>query len=399
MPELLMPRLSDSMEEATVVEWLKQVGDEVAPGDEIATVETDKAMVPLEATDPGVLEAILVPAGETVALGTPLARVREPAPAAPRRAKASPVARRIAGLHGIDLHAIRGTGPDGRVVKGDLRVLVDATTTRVVGGGEPAVAAGTAAVVAGGEPAVAAGTAAVAAGGEPAVVGGGEPRAPRGAGIRPLTRSEAVVARRMGEAKAVPEFVVRMEADMEACADLRAQLGGEPSYNDFVVKACGLALREHPLANSSFAGGGIVEHERVNVGIAVAAERGLVVPVVEDADRRPLREIAATTRRLAERARANALSPAELERGTFTVSNLGMFGVTGFTAVINPPQAAILAVGAVAPRPVADGDAVVIRRRVELSLTCDHRVLYGADAARFLGRVRELLERPAALLY
>jgi pyruvate dehydrogenase E2 component (dihydrolipoamide acetyltransferase) len=402
MPELVMPRLSDSMEEATVVEWFKAVGDEVAVDEEVATVETDKATVPLEATDAGVIEAILVGAGETVALGAVLARVRagarEPAAAAPARAKASPVARRIAGRHGIDLHTVRGTGPDGRVVKGDLAAFVEAATTAVTaapsGTGGRAASAGEAAPERRG---------AVPAARAPRVGAAPATRAPRvgaAAGARALTRSEQVIARRMIEAKStIPEFVVRMEADMEACADVRERLGGEPSYNDFVVKACALALREHPRVNSSFGPDGITEHERVNVGIAVAGERRLTVPVLTDADTRPLGDLARAAARLANLARTGDLSPQDLEHGTFTVSNLGMFGVTGFTAVINPPQAAILAVGAVERRAVPDGEALAIRRRVELSLTCDHRVLYGADAARFLARVRELLEQPLELLY
>jgi pyruvate dehydrogenase E2 component (dihydrolipoamide acetyltransferase) len=385
MRELVMPRLSDSMEEATVVEWLKRVGDEIAVGEEIAMIETDKATVPYEATEAGTLREILVAAGETVALGAALARIGgaddpAPAPAAPRRAKASPVARRIAGEHGIDLLAIQGRGPHGRIVKADLQALLEAAATRPAAEPVPVAAA--------------------------AVV----ERSNGGAGAkgetveRELTRLQRVVARRMAESKAtVPDFVLRTEVDMEACVALRARLktiAGDsvPSYNDMVLKACGLALREFPVANGSFQDGRLVLHGRVNVGVAVAGEEALVVPTVFDADARSLAEIARTTRALAAKVRDGSIAPAELDGGTFTVSNLGMFGVTGFTAVVNPPQAAILAVGAMRRMPVVDGDAVVIRQRMEIALTCDHRILYGADAARVLARVRELLEEPLSLM-
>jgi pyruvate dehydrogenase E2 component (dihydrolipoamide acetyltransferase) len=210
----------------------------------------------------------------------------------------------------------------------------------------------------------------------------------------------------MAESKAtVPEFTLRSEIDMEACVQLRTELkalGGEapvPSYNDMVVKASALALRELPRANGAYRDGRFELYGRVNVGVAVAAPDALVVPTIFDADTKSLREIARETRSVAERVRAGTITPPELSGGTFTVSNLGMYGVTDFTAVINPPQAAILAVGALAPRAVVRDGELVARHTMGVTLACDHRILYGAEAAEFLARIRTLLERPLALVY
>ena len=240
-----------------------------------------------------------------------------------------------------------------------------------------------------------------------------------------LSRTQQTIARRMAESKAtIPDFTLQIDVDMEECVELRTELkqisshagapepsSREPSgpdaprreqlraptYNDMVVKACALALREHPTANGSYRDGRLQLHSRVNVGVAVAAEDALVVPTVFDADEKSLGEIARETRALAERVRAATITPPELGGGTFTVSNLGMYGVRSFTAIINPPQAAILSVGALAPRAVVREGAVVARNTMTLTLACDHRILYGAEAAQFLARVRELLEAPAAL--
>jgi pyruvate dehydrogenase E2 component (dihydrolipoamide acetyltransferase) len=215
-----------------------------------------------------------------------------------------------------------------------------------------------------------------------------------------LTRTQQTVARRMAESKAtIPHFSLRMDVDMEQCVALRAQLDSPaPTYNDMVVKACALALREHPRANGSYRDGRLQLHARVNVGVAVATEDAVVVPTVFDADEKSLGEIAGETRALAERARSGVIGPPELGGATFTVSNLGMYGVRSFTAVVNPPQAAIVSVGSLEPRAVALGGQVVIRNTLALTLACDHRVLYGADAARFLARARELLQAaPSAL--
>jgi pyruvate dehydrogenase E2 component (dihydrolipoamide acetyltransferase) len=222
--------------------------------------------------------------------------------------------------------------------------------------------------------------------------------------VEPLTRTQQTIARRMAESKAtIPDFSIVVDVDMDACVALRTELKAltadeAPTYNDMVVKACALALREHPRLNGSYRDGAVELHSRVNVGVAVAVERALVVPTVFDADSKALGEIARETRTLAARVRDASITPPELGGGTFTVSNLGMFGVRSFSAIINPPQAAILSVGALERRAViAEDGAVSARNVLALTLVCDHRVLYGADAAAFAARVRELLESPASL--
>ena len=412
MTDVLMPRLSDSMEEGTIIRWLKADGDDVSRGEEIVEIETDKATMAYEADAAGRL-SIVATEGATLPVGTVIATIGDradtaaapaaapggarpaAAPAPPRAVRepreagavsASPVARRTAARLGVDLSQVRGTGPHGRVHKADVLAAAAASPAPAVApprddaAPRPA-AAGPAAAVAPVEDARGAVTA------------------------EPLTRTQSVVARRMAESRStIPAFELRMEIDMEACVALRAQLkehrAGDavPSLNDFVVKACALALRDHPRANGSYRDGRFELYERVNVGVAVAAADALVVPTVRDADRKSLGAIAAETRMLAERVRDGSISPQHLAGGTFTVSNLGMFGVTSFTAIVNPPQAAILAVGAVAPRPVVRDGAIVARATMDVTLACDHRILYGADAARFLARIRELLEQPMALL-
>jgi pyruvate dehydrogenase E2 component (dihydrolipoamide acetyltransferase) len=380
-----MPRLSDSMEEGTIVRWLKRDGDVVSKGEPLAEVETDKATVTFDADADGMLR-ILAGEGETVPLGGLIAtigaltesRSGSPAPAHPRpaapstvaagkssendngadRVKASPLARRIARESRIDLSGITGSGPGGRIVKADVP--------------QPAVARGAKGVVT----------------------------------TLPPSRIQVQIAQRMSESKAtIPDFTLHAEVAMEQAVELRTQLrkagrGGDavPSYNDMVVKACGLALREHPRANAAYRDGAFELYERVNVGIAVAAHDSLVVPTVFDADRKSLLEIAHEARVLAERVRSRQVTPAELSGGTFTVSNLGMYGVAGFSAIINPPQAAILAVGELREVPVVRDAQVVPGLRMSIALTCDHRILYGAPAAEFLGRVRQLLEQPLYLL-
>jgi len=399
--EITMPRLSDSMEEGTILRWLKADGDTIARGDELAEIETDKATMTYEADDAGVLQ-IAVGEGETRPVGAVIARLsadgaasaapaapavpRGAAPAArsasgparvrPIRVKASPLARRLAAGLGVDLAGLAGTGPAGRIVKRDVEA---AATERPAP--EPAVSAP--------EP--------PARAPEPPATGA------RGAATaHQLSRPQATVARRMAQAKAtMPDFAISTDVDMDAAVDLRERLkeldGPAPSFNDFVVKACALALRRHPRANAAYVDDRFELYERVNVGVAVAAADALLVPVVADADRRSLGSIAGESRRLAEAARAGTLTPAELEGATFSVSNLGMYGVTHFTAVLNPPQAAILAVGALAQRPVVVDGALAVGHRMTITLTCDHRILYGADAAAFLADVRSALEQPLQL--
>jgi pyruvate dehydrogenase E2 component (dihydrolipoamide acetyltransferase) len=373
MPDVTMPRLSDSMEEGTILRWLKADGEEVRAGDELAEIETDKATATYEAEAEGVL-AIVAKEGDTLPVGAVIATLggesptagngaapverEEPAVAETRvrtEVRATPVARRVAAEKGIDLSTIEGTGPRGRIVKADVGVE---TAPRPRPAPAPAAEKGTAK-------------------GDVTTV---EP-----------TRTQQVVARRMAESKAtIPDFSIQTVVDMGAAVEARAQLKAvtdpAPSYNDMVVKAAALALREFPRANGSYRDSRFELYSRVNVGIAVAAQEALVVPTIFDADRKGLGEIAREARQLAQRVRDGIVTPPELSGGTFTVSNLGMYGVTQMTPVINPPQAAILGVGA-----LGDDHAMT------LTLVCDHRILYGADAAQFLARIRALLEAPVAL--
>jgi pyruvate dehydrogenase E2 component (dihydrolipoamide acetyltransferase) len=418
MPDVVMPRLSDSMEEGTILRWLKASGDEVKRGDELVEIETDKVNMTYEADLDGVLE-IVAEEGETLPIGAPIARIggageapaeratetpvavaaappdapaahAAPTPRAPTeravesgngRAKASPVARRMARELGLDLTGVAGSGPGGRIVKADIEAL---------SGGE--APAGAPAPAAAPPPPPAA----------PAVAETGTAKGE--VSNEELSRTQQVVARRMAESRAtVPDFTLVVEVDMATATamrtDLKAAAGDRvvPSFNDLVVKASALALREFPRANGAYKDGRFELYSRVNIGIAVAAENTLVVPTVFDADTKSLGQIAQDARALAERVRSGAITPPELSGGTFTVSNLGMFGIDSFTAVINPPQSAILAVGAVRDTPVVENGAIVPGKRMTMTLASDHRILYWADAARFLTRIRQLLEHPAAL--
>jgi pyruvate dehydrogenase E2 component (dihydrolipoamide acetyltransferase) len=369
---VVMPRLSDAMEQGTVVRWLKADGDRVEVGEELVEIETDKATMPYEAETAGVLRR-LAREGETVDLGAPLAELLPESNGrrnGEARIAASPVARRLAARVGVDLTTLSGSGPRGRVVKRDV---------------EAAAAPRDAAPPAATSPLSTPAKGAVA--------------------TDPLSRVQHTVARRMAESRAtVPDFAIDMHVDADALVALRAQLERDlpdeapPSFNDFVVKACARALRLHPRVNGAYRDATVERYGRVNVGVAVAAGDALVVPVVADADVKAIGAVARETRRLAERARAGELTPPELAGGTFTVSNLGMFGVTRFEAVVNAPQAAILAVGALERRPVVRGDELRAGHAMTLTLCSDHRVLYGADAAAFLADIRAGLEQPLRLL-
>ncbi|MFA4927692.1 MAG: dihydrolipoamide acetyltransferase family protein [Patulibacter sp.] len=413
--ELVMPRLSDAMEEGTIVRWLKQPGDAIAQGESIVEIETDKATVEHEAEADGVLLEILVAEGETVPLDQPIARFGAPGAtvpaaasttAAPSAASAgtpdggsgprpasSPVARRMARELGLELRAIAGSGPKGRIVKADVLAASSASTAAGPVRPAPRVDA---------PPATARVPAASAASSSPASV---DPPAASGVRYETPTRTQRLVARRMVEATAsVPDFTLFADVKMDACLRLRARLkqlhDRPPSVNDMVVKAAALALRDHPRANGSYRDDRFALHDRVNVGMAVASDEGLVVPTVFDADTKPLGVIAGETRGLAAAVRDGTVTPAQLSGGTFTVSNLGMFGVDAFTAIVNPPQAAILSVGAIRKQPIADDDGnVSVGDLMTLGLISDHRILNGADAARFLARIRELLEEPLAMAF
>jgi pyruvate dehydrogenase E2 component (dihydrolipoamide acetyltransferase) len=391
-----MPRLSDSMEEGTVGQWLVEVGAPVSKGQPLVEIETDKATAVYEAEADGILLEILVPEGGTAALGTPIARIgdgsaRTAAPsaaAAPSEAtpaaasgivtgaqaararpartdgvNASPVARRLAAELGVDLAGVQGTGPGGIVTKTDVE--------RATAGG-----------------------AATAAPTAPAAAGGDR--------VQRLTRVQQTIARRMVEGASAPTFSVEVDVDLTDAVALRASLkeanGTAPSVNDIVVKAVALALREFPRLNGSYGDEGFLLHERIDLGVAVATDDALIVPVVRRADTKALAELAAETRALAEKVRDGTIAPNDVDGGTFTVTNLGMLGARSFVPILNPPQAAILSVGAVQPRAVVDElGGLIVKQIATLTLVCDHRIVYGAEAAKFLSRLGELLQTPAQL--
>jgi pyruvate dehydrogenase E2 component (dihydrolipoamide acetyltransferase) len=428
MADVVMPRLSDSMEEGTVLQWLKAVGEEIAVGDELVEIETDKANMAYEADVAGTLSEILVPEGETVAIGTPIARVGDsaegssasaagpesteaqttevPAPTAGdgQRVKASPLARRVASEQHLDLSQLQGSGPGGRIVKADVERASSAG-----GVGEGVSERGRRPVPRPGESerdAQPSGEEPSARSDTPSPTPGPAAETAKGqVSYQGLSKTQQVIARRMSESKATaPHFYLRATVDMsEAVAGremVKARaLPGDvvPSFNDMVVKACALALREHPRANGAYRDGRFELYSRVNVGVAVAAEDALVVPTVFDADRKGLRQIALESRALAQRVRDGQITPPELSGATFTVSNLGMYGIDGFSAVINPPQAAILTVGAIEERPVVRKGEIATAHLMQVDLACDHRILYGAPAAEFLARIRALLEEPLSL--
>ncbi len=430
---MLMPRLSDSMEEGTVLKWLVDRGGEVRRGEPLVEIETDKANMTYEADTDGTLLEVLAEEGETLAIGELIARIgeageagssngagaatpaaaesaAEPGPAEPPpgsvsranpqapvaedrgtagrspapapdeagdgRIKASPVARRMAGDMGVELARLEGTGPGGRIVKADVEAAAKDGGARDSRANEPPAS-------------------------EP--IAAGEAGAKGILHVQELTRLQQTVSRRMAESKATaPDFQINVAIDMSQCVEVRTRLkeltDPAPSYNDMVVKACANALREFPRVNGAYRDGRFELYGRVNVGIAVAAQGTLVVPTIFDADEKSLGRVSRDARHLIGRVRDATITPPELSGGTFTVSNLGMYGIDSFSAVINPPQAAILAVGRLVRKPVVDDHGeIVARDMMGVTLVCDHRILYGADGAEFLARVRELLEQPLSL--
>ena len=418
-----MEALSPTMEEGRLVKWTKHEGDAVKSGDTLAEVETDKAVMELVARADGQLLKVVVPEGSTVPVGNvvawigkpgekvdgdgasapaptagaaPAAVAPKPAPAPARaapapspapapapvaaapadatRVKASPLARRMAKDAGVDIKLVQGSGPGGRVIKRD----VEAAPT--------AVAAAPAAPT---------------------------PRptdhAPRtGAPYEdvPLTQIRKTIAKRLAASIGpIPHFFLTTEIDMERAAEAREALnkqlgeaGGKISFNDIIIKAVALALVQHRACNAWFQEDHIRYWNEVHIGMAVAIEDGLITPVIRDTDRKSLREIGAESRELAGRARNRRLKPEEYTGATFSVSNLGMFDIDQFTAVINPPEAGIIAIGTVAAKAVPDGDRVVVRRRMRLTMSCDHRVIDGATGAAFLKTLKQMLENPLAML-
>jgi pyruvate dehydrogenase E2 component (dihydrolipoamide acetyltransferase) len=412
--ELTMPRLSDTMEEGRIGRWLKREGESFREGDVIAEIETDKATMEFQAYDDGTVLRIIVDDGETAPLGAPIAIVGEageeveapaekpaaepepePAtsgsdpnvasqPAAPPAQapqgngkaevlRVSPIARRMADAAGLDLRALagKGSGPDGRIVKADIE-------RALAGTGQP----------------------------ETAVPGRAAPAPSEDDEVRELSPMLKAVAKRMTESKTtVPHFYVSTEIDMTRALALRKELndalqdsGEKVSVNDLIVRACAQALVQHPQAHRSYVDGRHVYHAHAHIGIAVALDDGLIVPVLRAADTKGLRQISAEARDLAGRARAGKLRQQEIEGGTFTVSNMGMLGVSGFSAIINPPESAILAVSATAQRPVVRDGAVVPGDVMSVTLSCDHRACSGADGARLLQTVKRHLEAPTLLL-
>lgn len=413
MADIIMPRLSDTMEEGTIARWLKQPGDQVSRGEVIAEIDTDKATMDLEAYEDGVLERILVGEGSTAPIGqaiaslagaggattaAPAAAAAQPAapPAAPAPApeapvvlvgssdrpaaptsspRSSPLARALARRHGLDIAEIVGSGPGGRVVRADVEAAI----------GGPAAEAGA--------PAPA-----------PAPALGAE-RAGEDVEIVPLGNLRRRTAERLSASAQVPHFSLTSVVDAERLVAFRGEVNRgldegtkKISVTDLLVKACATVLRGHPEINSSWDGDKLLRYRRINVGLAVAVPDGLAVPVLHDADRKSVREISSESRALAERARQGKLSLDDIGGGTFTISNLGMFGIDQFTAVLNPPQAAILAVGAARNEPIVRDGEVVAGTTMKLTLSVDHRVLDGATAATFLAELCATLENPLRIV-
>lgn len=434
MSEIYMPRLSDTMEEGVISTWVKKVGDKVASGDVLVEIETDKAVMEYEAYEDGFLVKQAVSEGETVPIGAVIGVIAdspdavpddsgapaaeegsgeqaeekpsEPAAAAPEepaaeeapapagtpsgdgeRPRTSPLARRLAKEYGLDITKIKGSGPRGRIVRADIEAAA-----KEGAGAEAAAPAAQAAPA----PAAPAAPAAQA----PSFDDG------RASEEVPVGNVRKVIARRLTESKQqVPHFYLRRTIDAEALKTFRGQIneqlastGAKISFNDLIVKASATALKLHPAVNSSWVDGRLLKHGRINVGVAVAVDAGLVVPVLHDTDKATLSEISSRTRELAGKARDGKLKPQEMSGGTFSVSNLGMFGVDSFSAVINPPEAAILAVGAMRQEAVVVDGEIAVRNRISLELSVDHRAVDGAVGAAFLKDLAEILEEPMRII-
>ncbi|GCE27447.1 dihydrolipoamide acetyltransferase component of pyruvate dehydrogenase complex [Dictyobacter alpinus] len=434
MAEVNMPRLSDTMQEGTITHWLKKPGDEVKKGEVVAEVETDKANMEIEAFSSGVLEQILVAEGETAPIGQPIAilgtganvqaqkqaatpqvvstpaqqpvaannlssnvQSRPAVESAPEQngrvnggaIKSSPLARRMAEEHSIDLQQIKGTGPGGRIVRDDIEDYIE-QQRNTAASTQPTPT-----------PTVAAPVAASA----PAPISQREV-APEDAEVVTLSTMQKTIARRLTESKQmVPHFYIGSDIDLTETLEMRQKLnanagegGVKVSVNDLIIKACALALEKSPEVNGSYRDGQFILHKHVNIGIAVDIPAGLIVPVIRDANLKGLRTIAREAKSLVAKAQAGKLTPAELDGGTFSISNLGMMDVTDFSAVINPPQSAILAVAAARKTFVPIDNQPVIRDIMHVTLSADHRILYGATVARFLQEVKRILQNPYLLL-
>lgn len=443
--EIKMPQLGLTMEKGSVVGWLIAEGDPFHSGDEILEVETDKATVVVEAHQAGTLRRILVPAGQEVAVGAPLAIATAPGEslpagwepptthATPQPAEAPSVssapavdateeaplraswkARALAREMGIDLTTLAGSGPGGRIVAADVAAVPETPVTRPAPAASVSPVAARLADALGLDPATIPGTGsegrvlqadvintAAALIQEKRGAAAPEPAEPR---TIPLTGVRGTVSRRMAEsAQATARVTLFREVDAAALIDLRHQFQAQDvavSYNDLLVRICASALRAHPAANARLAEDRIEFVDRIHVGIAVDTERGLLVPVIHDADRLTVPQIAAESTRLIEAARAGRSQPDDLSGGTFTITNLGMFGVEGFTPIINLPECSILGVGRIVRKPVVvdDDDTVAVRPTMTVSLVFDHRVIDGAPAARFLNQIAQSIENPLLML-
>jgi pyruvate dehydrogenase E2 component (dihydrolipoamide acetyltransferase) len=438
--EILMPALSPTMTEGNLAKWLKHEGDEVHSGDVLAEIETDKATMEFEAVDDGRVGKILVPEGaqgikvnqpialllgegedssalakfaalpeKPAASPPPDAKPPQPAPAQPPsvrgangRSFASPLARRMAQQAGLDLAAITGSGPQGRIVKSDIEAALSAGRTAAGVPAQPAARPATAPA----SPAPAIGAPAIAA---PATAALSTERVLALAGNpphteRPLTAMRRVIARRLTESKqTVPHFYLTIDCEIDALLNIRSELNRKSdsyriSVNDFVIRATALALRQVPAANASWSDEAIIIWDTVDIAVAVALDDGLITPIVKQADRKGLATIATEAKDLVARARAGKLKLEEFQGGTFSISNLGMFGVREFAAVINPPHGGILAVGAGEQRPVVKDGALAVATVMSCTLSCDHRAVDGAVGAQFLAAFKKLVEDPLTML-
>lgn len=428
--DILMPALSPTMEEGTLAKWHVKVGDTVKAGDVIAEIETDKATMEVEAVDEGVVEAILVPAGtENVKVNAliaklagegespapapkaeapkaaeapkPAAAAAAPAPAAPTpaapvapvpsgdgsRVFASPLARRLASAAGLDLKSIKGSGPHGRVVKSDVEAAKS---------GAPAAKA-----------APAAASAAPAAAEPRKALSLEQMGIPAGSyDLVPLDGMRKTIARRLTDSfRDVPHFPLQIDLEIDALLAARAKINGllekqgvKVSVNDIVIKAAAVALKQVPEANASYTPEGIAMHHHADIAVAVAIDGGLITPIIRKAETKGLAQISAEMKDLAQRAKDKKLKPEEFQGGTFSISNLGMFGIKSFSSIINEPQGAIMSVGAGEQRPVVKNGELKVATVMTVTLTCDHRVVDGAIGAKFLAAFKPLIEEPLTLI-
>ena len=432
-----MPKLSDTMTEGTLIKWHKQVGDTVEIGDILAEVETDKATMEMEAFDDGVITQILIKEGEKAAIGSVLAVLdgdsadTAPAPSAPAaatatpaaaaatpaavaagvsqpvaangdRLKASPLARKVAAETGVNLAGVTGSGPAGRIVKSDVQA---AASSPAKPAGSPSSEATAAAALAASIKSKAAAPAATTAPAPPAQAI--TPVAKEGDERIELSSMRKIIASRLLTSKTtIPHFYLHLEVDAAPLMALRQQVnaqaekthGNKYSVNDFILKAVINAAEAVPAVNASFAGDHIVKFKHVGLSVAIAVEDGLVTPVIKQAETKSLLAISRAVKDFAVRAKDKKLKPDEFDGGTITVSNLGAWGIESFDAIVNPPQAAILSVGAAIEKPVVKNGQIVPGLRMNLGLSCDHRVVDGAVGAAFLAEIKKLIEQPALML-